>query len=157
MNTAVFFMLFFSTVSCKFPTVHLKIFSSSHVALTQIATGVFSLYPPQISSFCKLAESDADKYIAIVALCEARLLIDSFSGTFVFPDIRVMINVCDTSGRVYSALSDAAAPNAALTPGVISYSKSLLSCHLNTHDAISLRQGPEIFGFFNERGAKITV
>ena len=42
---------------------------------------------------------------------------DCFSGTGVRPGARVMMTVWLTSGSVYSVLSDAAAPQNALTPG----------------------------------------
>ena len=55
--------------------------------------------------------------IAMLAPCFAKLSMLSFSGTFVFPSMRVRIRLCETSGSVYSIFKDAAAPNAAVTPG----------------------------------------
>ena len=57
------------------------------------------------------------RYIAIEALCDAMLSMDSDSGTEVFPDILVRIRVWLISGKVYSSESEAAAPKQALTPG----------------------------------------
>ena len=51
---------------------------------------------------------------------EASLRSLSPSGTGVRPAMRVMITDCDTSGRVYSALRAAAAPEKEDTPGVTS-------------------------------------
>ena len=53
----------------------------------------------------------------MVAPWAARERMDSRSGTGVRPAARVMMTVWDTSGRVYSAFREAAAPQKELTPG----------------------------------------
>ena len=53
--------------------------------------------------------------------CAARSRNFSPSGIATRPSIRVNIAVCETSGTVNSVFSAAAAANAALTPGTISY------------------------------------
>ena len=61
-----------------------------------------------------------DRNSTIVQPWEASLRSLSPSGTGVRPAMRVMITDCDTSGRVYSALRAAAAPEKEDTPGVTS-------------------------------------
>ncbi|OQA18358.1 MAG: hypothetical protein BWY61_02049 [Firmicutes bacterium ADurb.Bin354] len=85
-----------------------------------MAAGVSGEYPPLISSSLSLSSIPVLRYMAIEALCFAKLSMLSDSGTAVFPSILVMISDCDIPGSVYSRLSDAAAPKAAVTPGQLS-------------------------------------
>ena len=86
-----------------------------------MAAGVSGPYAPPASSSCATgSRRPVERKSTMVQPWLAILRSFSPSGTGVRPSIRVMITDWDTRGRVYSAVSAAAAPEKADTPGVTS-------------------------------------
>lgn len=78
--------------------------------------------------------------MTMVAPWEASFSISSFSGTGVLPAMRVNITVWLTFGRVYSALSAAAAPMKELTPAQsILHALSVENIHLLPNGPVDAR------------------